>query len=203
MNQIYNIKFTNVNLLDVMGSVVEAHTQFYQSDFDIDAKALREAAVSSKEQDKRFIWLCRTMGTWCLRERDVFLTDTHEHNTLRFYREQTHEPILAYAVEVKYQTMGSVIGNLYSLNYDDFYSHVASVSLRSTSVLMHYERGEIVKPVSQFNICPDYDFGELQGFQFFPDDEGALRTLLRDEKRNRELFTEGDFNAYLASLQEQ
>jgi len=29
-----------------------------------------------------------------------------------------------------------------------------------------------------------------------------LRTLLRDEKRNRELFTEGDFNAYLALLQE-
>ncbi len=178
MNQIYNVKFTNIDLLVAMGSVVKAHTMFYKSDFDIDKKALTNATITPIQQDKTFIWLCRTMGTWLLRERDVFLTDTHEHNTLRFYREQTHEPILAYAVEVKYQTMGSVIGNLYSLNYDDFYSHVASVSLRSTSVLMRYERGEIVKPVSQFDGWGDYEFGELQDFHFFPDDEGALRSLL-------------------------
>ncbi len=203
MNQIYNIKFTNIDLLAATSNVVEAHTQFYKSDFDIDKKALTNATITPIQQDKTFIWLCRTMGTWCLRERDVFLTDTSEHNTLCFYQEQSHEPILAYAVEVKYQTMGSVIGNLYSLNYDDFYSHVASVSLRSTSVLMHYERGEIVKPVSQFNGWGDYEFGELQDFQFFPDDEGALRTLLRNEKHNRELFTEGDITDYLASLQEK
>ncbi len=200
MNQIYNIKFTNIDLLAAMGSVVEAHTQFYKSDFDIDKKALTNATITPIQQDKNFIWLCRTMGTWCLRERDVFLTDTHEHNTLCFYQEQSHEPILAYAVKVKYQSMGSVIGNLYAMNYDKLYDHVKAVSLRSASVLMRYERGEIVKPVSQFNGGYDCEFGKLKDYQFFPEDEDALRTLLRNEKRNRELFTEGDFNAYIATL---
>ncbi len=196
----YNVKFTNIDLLAAADSIVEAHTQFYKSDFDIDKKALTNATITPIQQDKTFIWLCRTMGTWCLRERDVFLTDTSEHNTLCYYQEQSHEPILAYAVEVKYMAMGSVIGNLYAMNYDKLYDHVKAVSIRSASVLMRYECGEIVKPVSQFNICPDYDFGELKDYEFFPEDEDALRTLLRNEKRNRELFTEGDFNAYIATL---
>ncbi len=200
MNQIYNFKFTNINLLAAMGSVVEAHTQFYKSDFDIDKKALTNATITPIQQDKTFIWLCRTMGTWCLRERDVFLTDTREHNTLCFYQEQSHEPILAYAVEVKYQVMDSVIGSIFTLNYDSFYDHVKAVSLRSASALMTYERGKIVKPVSQFNGGCDYEFGKLKDYEFFPEDEDALRTLLRNEKRNRELFTEGDFNAYIATL---
>jgi len=182
---------------------MEYNTQFYKSDFDIDKKTLTNATITPIQQDKTFIWLCRTMGTWLLRERDVFLTDTHEHNVVCYYQEQSHEPILAYAVEAKYMAMGSVIGNLYSMNYDTLYDHVKAISLRSASVLMHYERGEIVKPVSQFNICPDYDFGKLKDYQFFPEDEDALRNLLRNEKRNRELFTEGDITTYLASLQEQ
>jgi len=200
MNDKYNIKLTNVDLLHVMARVVEAHTLFYKSDFDIDKDTLREAAIAPMQQDKRFIWLCRTMGTWCLRERDVFLTDTSEHNTFCYYREQCNEPILAYAVEVKYMAMDNVIGNLYAMDYDKLYDHVKAVCLRSTSVLMHYERGELVKPVSQFNAWGDYEFGKLQSFQFFPDDEGALRSLLRDEKYRREQFTEASVADYLATL---
>jgi len=200
MNQKYNIKFANINLLDVMGCVVDKHTQHYKSDFAIDTETLREAAIAPMQQDKSFIWLCRTMGTWCLRERDVFVTDTQQHNTFCFYREQTHEPILAYAVEVKYLAMDRVIGNLYALNYRKFYEHVKAVCLRSTSVLMRYERGELVKPVSQFDGWGDYELGELQSFQFFPEDEGLLRSLLREEKRRRERFTEASVADYLANL---
>ncbi len=94
MSERYNIKFSNVNLLDVMGRVVEDFTQFYKSDFDIDTATLRNATITPIEQDKTFIWLCRSMGTWLLRERDVFVTDTREHKTVCFYWEQMNEPIL-------------------------------------------------------------------------------------------------------------
>ena len=200
MNQQYNIKFSNINLLDVMGRVVEKHTQHYQSDFAIDTDTLRKAAVAPMQQGKSFIWLCRTMGTWCLRERDVFLTDTRQHNTFCFYQEQVKEPVLAYAVEVKCAVDGNVIGNLYSMDYRKFYEHVKTVCLRSVSVLMRYERGELVKPVEQFNGWGDYEFGELQSFQFFPKDEGMLRSLLREERRKRAQFTEDNVTDYLANL---
>ncbi len=195
-----NVKFTNVNLLDIMGRVVKKHTRHYQSDFAIDTETLREAAVAPLQQDKSFVWLCRTMGTWCLRERDVFVTETRQHNTFCFYQEQTREPVLAYAVEVKCAVDDCVIGNLYALDYHKFYKHVKAVCLPSTSVLMRYECGELVKPVSQFNGWGDYVLGELQSFQFFPDDEGALRSLLREERRKREQFTEGNTDRYLDSL---
>ena len=200
MSERYNIKFSNVNLLDVMGRVVEKHTQHYQSDFAIDTEILREAAVAPMQQDKTFIWLCRTMGTWCLRERDVFVTETRQHNTFCFYQEQTKEPVLAYAVEVKCAVGGSVIGDLYALDYRKFYEHVKTVCLRSVSVLMRYERGELVKPVEQFNGWGDYELGELQSFQFFPEDEGVLRSLLREERRRRAQFAEGNVADYLAQL---
>lgn len=201
MNNNTNIKFTNINLLDAMGRVVEKHTRHYQSDFAIDTETLREAAVAPLPQDKTFVWLCREMGTWCLRERDTFLTETRQHNTFCFYQEQTREPVLAYAVEVKCAVDDCVIGNLYALDYRKFYEHVKAVCLRSTSVLMRYERGELVKPVNQFNGWGDYVLGELQSFQFFPDDEGALRSLLREERRKREQFTEGDIDSYLVKLE--
>lgn len=200
MNQQYNIKFSTVNLLDVMGRVVEKHTQHYQSDFAIDTDTLRKATVAEMQQDKSFIWLCRTMGTWCLRERDVFLTDTRQHNTFCFYQEQVKEPVLVYTVEVKCAVDGNVIGNLYTMDYRKFYEHVKAICLRSVSVLMHYERGELVKPVEQFNGWGDYELGELHSFQFFPKDEGVLRSLLREERRKREQFTEGDVTDYLANL---
>lgn len=200
MSERYNIKFSNVNLLDVMGCVVEDFTLFYKSDFDVDINTLRNATITPIEQDKTFIWLCRSMGTWLLRERDVFVTDTHEHRTFCFYREQMNEPILAFAVEVKCMAMDTVIGNLYAMDYDKLYDHVKTVCLPSVSVLMRYERGELVKPVSRFDGYPDNTFGELKSYQFFPEDEGRLRSVLREEKRRRTQFAEGNVADYLAQL---
>ena len=200
MSERYNIKFSNVNLLDVMGRVVEDFTLFYKSDFDVDINTLRNATITPIEQDKTFIWLCRSMGTWLLRERDVFVTDTREHKTFCFYREQMNEPILAFAVEVKYMAMDTVIGNLYAMDYDKLYDHVKAVCLPSVSVLMRYARGELVKPVSRFDGYPDNEFGELKSYQFFPEDEGRLRSVLREEKRKRAQFAEGNVVDYLAQL---
>ncbi len=91
-------KFSNVDILEFMGKVVEKHTKFYQSDFEIDKEILSEAADRQEQQEKTFLWLCRTHGTWCLLERNVYLKGTRENNTFRFYAEQTSEPVLAFLV---------------------------------------------------------------------------------------------------------
>lgn len=94
------IKFSNVDILSFMGNVVQKHTKHYQSDFETDRKILTEAADRQEQQDKTFIWLCRTAGTWLLLERNTFLKDTREFNTFSFYAEQTSDLILAYVVEI-------------------------------------------------------------------------------------------------------
>lgn len=103
-------KFSNVDILSFMGNVVQKHTKHYQSDFEIDREMLTEAADRQEQQDKTFIWLCRTAGTWLLLERNTLLKDTREFNTFSFYAEQTSDPILAFVVEVIGGAQGSVMG---------------------------------------------------------------------------------------------
>ena len=114
MDNRVNIKFESVNLFEAMGGIVEAHTRAYREDFDVDKDILRAAAEGPS---RAFLWLARHMGTWLLDERNIFLKATRESNTFRFYREQTREPIILFAVEVTGLDDDAVIGNLYLLDY--------------------------------------------------------------------------------------
>lgn len=93
-------KFENVDVIASLEAIMKQNTAFYQSDFDIDKQILQKAAVSPVPEDRRLLWFSRPSGTCCFRERDVFLKDTRQHNTWRFYGEQTRDTILAYAVEL-------------------------------------------------------------------------------------------------------
>ena len=78
-------KFENVDVIASLEAIMKQNTAFYQSDFDIDKQILQKAAVSPVPEDKRLLWFSRPSGTCCFRERDVFLKDTRQHNTWRFY----------------------------------------------------------------------------------------------------------------------
>ena len=78
--------------------------------------------------DKTLLWMSRSSGTYCFRERDVFLKDTRQHNTWRFYGEQTRDKILAYAVELTSTKDGTIRGNLYELDYQQHFRHVVEAS---------------------------------------------------------------------------
>ena len=101
-------KFENVDVIASLEAIMKQNTAFYQSDFDIDKQILQKAAVSPVPEDKRLLWFSRPSGTCCFRERDVFLKDTRQHNTWRFYGEQTRDTILAYAVELTGTEQGKI-----------------------------------------------------------------------------------------------
>ena len=84
-------KFENVDVLASLQQIMQQNTAAFQNDFDIDKKILTQAAKSKNAEDKVYLWFSRPNGTHCLRERDVFLRGTREHNTFRFY----HDKILA------------------------------------------------------------------------------------------------------------
>ena len=108
-------KFENVDVIASLEAVMKQNTAFYQSDFHIDRRILREAADRSGDTDRRLLWFSRPSGTCCVRERDVFLKDTRQHNTWRFYGEQTRDTVLAYLVELTGTERGKIKGNLYEL----------------------------------------------------------------------------------------
>lgn len=196
-----NVKFSSMDVLAFMGDVVQKHTQHYQSDFEIDKEMLRRAADRQEQQDKTFIWLCRTYGTWCLLERNVFLKDTREYNTFTFYMEQTSEPILAFLIEITSGTGDSIIGNIYVLDYSTYYNHVRSIALNAESVLLQYEHGyRIKKATEHVDGYPDTDYGNLVSIQYQPQSQEELTALLWREWKERVCYREGAANAYIARL---
>lgn len=194
-------KFSNVDILSFMGNVVQKHTKHYQSDFEIDREMLTEAADRQEQQDKTFIWLCRTAGTWLLLERNTLLKDTREFNTFSFYAEQTSDPILAFVVEVIGGAQGSVMGNIYALDYMAHYKHIQTASLKSETVVMQYEHGYRTQSADdRISGYPDMEYGKLQSIQYQPHSQEELTGLLWNERQKRKCFKEGDSSAYIAML---
>ena len=195
------VKFSNIDILSFMNEVVQKHTKYYQSDFEIDKEILLEAAEKQEQQDKTFLWLCRESGTWCLQERNVFLKDTREYNTFRFYKEQTTEPILAFLIEVISAAAISVIGNIYMVDYEEYYHHVLTVSLPTKSVLFQYEHGfRIREPEAIIDGYPDMEYGMFLSIQHQPHSQEQLAEMLWREKQERKRFIEGDPEKYIAML---
>ena len=121
-------KFENVDVLAALEQIMRQHTAFYQNDFDIDKDVIRRDAASDQDADKPLLWMARPSGTYCFRERDVFLKGTRQHNTWKFYGEQTRDKILAYAVELTGTQGGTIRGNLYELDYQQHFRHVVEAA---------------------------------------------------------------------------
>lgn len=194
-------KFWKVDILEVMGRIVDVHTVHFKSDFDIDRCILEAAAGKEERQDRIFLWMCRENGTWCLRERDIFLKDTREHNTFCFYAEQTSEPVLCYAVEVTGIVDGIVSGDIYTLDYQKHYEYMKKAAIGSWSVTLVYEHGERTQAAGKaITGYGDMELGKFVSFEYQPDSPKRLRELLWNERYRRDHFEDGDMEGYLAGM---
>ena len=196
-------KFENVDVTASLEAIMKQNTAFYQSDFDIDKEIIKRAAESPNAGDKMLLWFSRPSGTYCFRERDVFISDTAPHNTWRFYKEQTRDHILAYAVELTGTQDGKIKGNLYELDYERHYERVKDNTLAAGTVTLMYEHGTREQPADRrFDGYPDPQLGKFERFEVQPKDPEALQSLLREEKESRDKLKPGDFKEHIAALHE-
>ena len=194
-------KFEDVDVFASLDAIMKQNTGFYQSDFDIDREIIAKTAASASKEDKTLLWFCRPSGTCCFRERDVFLKDTRQHNTWRFYGEQTRDKILAYAVELTGKENGIIKGNLYELDYPQHFREVVEKSLPADNYTLLYEHGERVQPAGMyFDGNPDPQLGKFERFEAQPNDPEALHFLMREEKHSYDRLKPGDFKAHITAL---
>ncbi len=194
-------KFENVDVIAALGEIMRQNTAFYQSDFDIDKGIIQRAAASDQAVDKTLLWMSRSSGTYCFRERDVFLKDTRQHNTWRFYGEQTRDKILAYAVELTGTKDGTIRGNLYELDYQQHFRHIIDATLPVSVNRLFYEHGSRDIPAEQyFDGSPDRVLGDFLRYEFQPRDPAVLQEALQQEQRGREQAIPGDFKAHITAL---
>ena len=81
------VKFEDMDILDALGKIMELHTKHYKDDFNLDKELIAKLAVSEHTEDRRLLWMSRPCGTYTLRERDVYLQDSHENKIWNFYHE--------------------------------------------------------------------------------------------------------------------
>ena len=194
-------KYENVDVIAALGEIMRQNTAFYQSDFDIDKGIIQRAAASNQAVDKTLLWMSRPSGTYCFRERDVFLKGTRQHNTWRFYGEQTRDKILAYAVELTGTKDATIRGNLYELDYQQHFRHVIDAALPVSVNRLFYERGSRDIPAEQyFDGSPDRVLGDFLRYEFQPRDPAVLQGALQQEQRGREQAKPGDFKAHITAL---
>ena len=130
--------------------------------------------------DKALLWMSRPSGTYCFRERDVFLKGIRQHNTWKFYGEQTRDKILAYAVELTGTQGGTIRGNLYELDYQQHFRHVVEASQPVSVNRLFYEHGTRDIPDGQyFDGSPDRVLGNFLRYEAQPHDPAVLQEALR------------------------
>lgn len=196
-----NLKFMCVDVLEMMGRVLEAHTEHYRSDFDIDRKILWSVSAKEERQDRTYVWMCRRSGTWLLRERDIYIRDTRENNTFRYYLEQASDSVIVLVVEVTGYTAHTVIGNLYTVDYREYYGHVMKEMLPVGSIVLTYEGGSrTLEPGTAFNGYPDCRLGKFLSFEYQPDSPERLKGILWDNRYHRNHYADGGMDSFMAAL---
>ena len=175
-------RFDNVDVFASLNAIMRQNTGFYQSDLEIDKEIIARAAASPDTADKTLLWLSRPSGTYCFKERDVFLKDTGPHNTWRFHKEQTRDRILAYAIELTGVERGKIRGNLYELDYAQHYQRVKEQAVPADMVRLTYAYGDREQPAKEFfDASPDPRLGKYLRYETLPNDPAALREVLQAE----------------------
>ncbi len=176
-------KFENCDVLSVLREIMSHNTKHYQTDFAIDEEILTEAANEPDAWDRRFLWMSRPCGTHCLKEKDVFLYDTSEHNTWTAYAD-TADEIVAYAVQLNGYEGGVLKGDLYELDYASHCAkaknsavYIAQVRLysRDRNIIMAYSDDWRLK-------AREYDCDKRE---FIPLSQNKLDTLLENMQQER------------------
>lgn len=132
-----------IDVLAFLSGVVQNNTEFYQSDFNYDIAILQNAAKEHGITNRSFLWMSRRSGTWCLNEREVFLRDTGAFSTWTYY-ETAATGIQAYRIAVTGCREGTVIGDIFPLNYTEHVRRVKQNALSIQFVTASFEDGSIM-----------------------------------------------------------
>lgn len=197
-------KKMDVDIYEELSKLVDTHVKHYKEDFDLDQRLIMQAAKSELPEDRTLIWFCRECGTHCIRESQVFVRDTREHTTLRFYAEQSGEDITARIIVPKSVKGKKVMGDVYEVNFRDLAFKVAQDSISPAMTRMAFADGfeqevPFHKSLRQAELLVQ-EHGKITSLHVIPVDKEALADLLKQQKYRRERLPEAASEEKLPSL---
>ena len=197
-------KHTNVDIIAELQKLVDSHVDSYKEDFDIDKRIIRCAAESKEPEDKVLMWFCRPHGTHCLRENQVFIQGTRDHNTYRFYAEQTRDECIARVIVPKEVRKGKVYGDVFEVNYREQAANVAQNSVAPDHDRLTFADGYMLDAPcrSSFDAAMALvgEHGSVKTHLTLPKDADALAEVLTKQKSRRDRLPETERTEVLAPL---
>lgn len=195
-------RYKDVDVIDLLGRIAHDHLQHYLSDFEADEKILVEAAGAADREDRMFLWTCRQTGTWCLRERQVYIRDTTAYITYQYYADRADGEVLACAVEVMGMRDGKVMGDVCWLDYRQHSAHIRHCAVAPDRVRVTYEHGEVMQQIGQEILRHGgKQLGRCTAVEYLPASEEALGALLHAERSRRRDARIGDIDELKEKIQ--
>lgn len=197
-------KFMNIDLPGNLEKIMRRNTRSYQSDFEWDSETLMDAAANADTvplRDRIYLWMSRPCGTWCVKEKDVFLEPACAHNIWSYYAGETSQRILAYAVEVMGMEDKKAVGNLYPLDYRKHVESVKDAAIPADRIRMVYEKGErFENRKKSLSKKDDAVLGRYRYSEYVPNDRRAWEAALYQEERKREMMRCGKIEDHIRKL---
>lgn len=173
------------DILEYLRSVLKENTVSYKTDFDYDVEKLTASAREPDAVERSFLWLSRPHGTWCLKERNVFLKGTTEHSIWTYY-EAEHTGFRAFRVQVEKLEGQRLTGKVIPIDYAESLRRVKAFALPAAYVKGSYADGEAFElPYAEYsgsehrNVIREH--GGVQTIRCFPEKEAELSSLMRLE----------------------
>ena len=176
------------DIIPILEGIVAENTRSYQDDLLIDVRQLNAAMLDPVPENRVFLWMSRPCGTWCFREREVYLRDTEAHNTWTHpdYIAQA-DKIKAYRITVDPGYPGAfVLVKVQPLNYGEQVERVKRLALPIHQVTLSFEHGG-TRTMSYADYTSQFfeltrRFGEIEAVHYQPSNEGELSALLYMER---------------------
>ena len=197
-------KYTDVDIVAELQKLVDSHVDSYKEDFDIDKRIIRRAAESRNPGEKTLMWFCRPHGTHCLNENQVFIQGTRDHNTFRFYAEQTYDECIARVIIPKTVKHGKVFGDVFEINYREQAANVAQNSVAPDHDRLTFADGYVLDAPCRSSLDAAMalvgEHGSVKTHQTLPKDADALAEVLTKQKSRRDRLPETERTEVLAPL---
>lgn len=175
-----------IDLLDYLSRVVLENTHAYQEDFQYDVQKIVGSVRESNMEDRTFYWMSRPSGTWCVKERDVFLRESEGHSIWTHY-ESVADEIRAFRIVVIGLRDGIVVGDIHPLNYKEQVQRIKQAALPIATVEITYPSGYTARMTfAELEKCRGnlYDrYGRPQRIRYAPENEADLTRAIMLEHR--------------------
>lgn len=178
-----------IELESFLSQITQENTKSHRDDLRYDLDKLYVSAREPNLEDRVFYWMSRPHGTWCVKERDVFLRESYAYHIWTHYGAGA-EHIRAYRIVVTGAEKNDTrtYGEVYPINYAEQLPRIQAAALLVKQVEIHLTDDTI--QIIRFDSWKAKEWEITHGtpglkyIRFLPESEAELTAAIMMEHRH-------------------